>query len=462
MYPSSCFQKNLRIPESGANFSLNIFLNKIKLINFLDPVNFDNSCNIPLLNKYDTCNETRGKLSFLPLDFLESYLVSKKYINKPFESKNKLELKKKYLKFFGDLNLFNKAFFTNTLYKNIPLICFRKHYLSSSLSKTVDVALIDDSEENNFLDITNIIHKTYKLDDINKRNQNEWLHKNDLLRILFPKLLSLKEEIKDNICFLPFLFLKNPLYNLDYTYSDIVNSINLNDFDLSKRYIIFIILYKAHFTSVIIDNQLEIKNNGRKKVALFFNSCGYNPNYFNYNKNYWFIDNSSKINNFKILNTKYDNHNNSYMPIEALCLILKDKFNITNFIFNTYCIQNFDSECGIYSSMFLYFFLDMVNQKKNIDILSYKYLYFNMLNLGFDLTYSMIRGLLFFTYEDIELNNLNENIYKDSPYVYPIKNKKFKEYLKIYYTNLLNFEKIFRNIKQNISLIESKYNNILK
>lgn len=469
MYPSTCFQKNLRIPETGVNFSLNLFLNKLKLINILKPEEYDNSCNLHLLMKYDKSKETLGKISFLPLEFLELYLINKEYIKQPLQITDQIELKKQYIKIFIDLKLFNEKFFRETLYKNIPLYYFRKQYLSADLSKTIDVSLIDDIEEEeeeektiNYLNLTNILYKTFKIKDVKIKNQNEWLHKNDLINLIIPKILSLKDNIKDSVCFLPFLYLKNPLYNIDYTYSDIINSINLQDFDFSKRYIIFIILYKSHFTSVIIDNNLETKNNGKKKVAFFFNSCGYNPNNFNYNKNYWFIDNSSKINNFKMLNIKYNNKNNNYMPIEALTLILKDKFAISNFVFNTYSIQNFDSECGIYSSMFLFFFLDMINNKKNIDILSYKYLYFNMINLGFDLTYSMIRGLLFFTHEDTVLNNINDNIYKKSPFIYEIKNKKFKDYLKIYYKNLLNFEKIYNDIKIDIKNILLKYKTFIK
>lgn len=464
MYPSSGFQKNLRIPETGANFSLNIFLNKLNLINILDPTEYDDSCNKQLLKKYDACEETRGKVSFIPLDFLQTFLLSKNYIKEPFQAENKIELKKKYISFFNEMNLFDNNFFLNNKYKNIPIVFFRKEYLSASLSKSIDAALIEeetDENEFNFLNLTKILYKSYKLCNIDKSDQNEWLHKNDLIKLISIKILSLKESVKNDVCFLPFLYLKNPLYNIDYTYSDILNSFDFKSFETSKRYIIFIILYKSHFTAVIIDKEVET-NNGKKKVAMFFNSCGYNPNNFNYNKNYWFIDNSSKIHNFKSLNTKYDNNNNYYMPIESLCLILKDKLNITNFIFNTFCIQNFGSECGMFSSMFLFFFLEMINNKKNIDTLSYKYLYFNMLNLGFDLTYGMLRGLLFFTTEDVDLNGITVNLYNNSPYIYSIKNKKFKEYIKIYYKNLLNFEKIHQKINIQFETFLNKYKTILK
>lgn len=84
-------------------------------------------------------------------------------------------------------------------------------------------------------------------------------------------------------------------------------------------------------------------------------------------------------------------------------------------------------------------------KNNDISILDLKYIYFNSLTLGNDLIYGLIRGLLFFTNEDIDLNNIDEKIYQNSPEIYNIKNRKFIQYNKLYLKNLNYILEIFSN-----------------
>jgi hypothetical protein len=430
---SVSYAQNLRFPETGLNFTLNIFLNKFGVIELFNPIKYNTSCSI-LIYKYDKCDETRGKISFIPIDFLENYLLNHKIINTIPNVSDKLELKKIYLAIFEKLNLFNKRFFETEKYHDIPLKYFKKPYLTSSLTQAIDFCKLR-TDTDDYLNDT-VLFKTIDPNTIIKRNEQEWLSKYDLSNIIYTKLFTLNQEYLNQIFYIPLIYLKNPLYNLNYTYSDIINSYNWDNIPKNKRFIIFIILYKSHFSSVIIDLNVNIKKE-RKKIAYFFNSCGYNPYEFSYNKNYWFIDSVYKITNHKLFKTSKNDTNLSNIPIEALTQVLQDKFQITNFVFNTFCIQYFDSECGIFSSMFLYFFINMFYYKhNNINVLDIKYVYFNLLSLGNDLMYGIIRGLLFFTREDIVLNNISEEKYLSSPYIYEIHNKKFKQYMKLYNKNL--------------------------
>lgn len=431
-YHSVGYAQNLRFPESGLNFAVNIFLNKLGIIDLFKPSDYDTSCSI-LVKKYDNCDITRNRISFLPIDFLEQYLINNKIISQKPNIYNKLELKQYYINIFIKLNIFNKNFFEKETYLGIPLKFFRKPFLSSNLSKAIDFCKIK-IDSNDFLNDT-VLFNTIDPNTIIQRNENEWLSKIDLSNIILTKLFTLNDNQRNQIFFIPLIYLKNPLFNINFTYSDILNSYNWDSIPKNKRFIIFIILYRSHFSSVIVDLNVEIKKE-KKKIAYFFNSCGYDPHMFAFNKDYWFIDSVYKIINHKHYKmTK--NTSTSYIPIEALTKILYDKFHVTNFVFNTFCIQYFDSECGIFSSMFLFFFLNIFYYKNNnINVLDIKYVYFNLLSLGNDLIYGIVRGLLFFTKEDLNLNNITENIYLSSPYIFEIKNKKFNQYKKLYLKNL--------------------------
>lgn len=412
------------------------------------PSDYSTSCSI-LIKKYDKCNETRGKISFLPIDFLEKYLITNNIIDKrPTNIENKIQLKQYYISILNELNVFTKDFFETQTYMGIPIKYFRKPFLSSNLSKAIDFCKINTNTED-YLNDT-VLFNTIDPNTIIQRNENEWLSKIDLSNILYTKLFFLNKEQQDQVYFIPLIYLKNPLFNVDFTYSDILNSYKWDSIPKNKRFIIFIILYRSHFSSVIIDLKVTIKNQ-KKKIAYFFNSCGYEPDMFSYNKNFWFIDSVYKIINHKNLKKNTEKTTTQYIPIEALTKILYDKFNITNFVFNTFCIQYFDSECGIFSSMFLFFFLNMFYYKNNnINVLDVKYVYFNLLSLGNDLMYGIIRGLLFFTREDIKINNISENIYFASPLIYKIKNKKFNQYMKLYEKNI---KFIFKKLTQDEQIL---------
>lgn len=461
MYPAVSFQKNLHLPESGLNFALNIFLENSGLIYLFDPLEFNSSCNIPLLKKIDNSKETLGKVSYLPLAFLHDYLLSKQLLPYPENYSSDLERKIAYINIAKKNNLFDNESLQKISYKNVPLTCLRKSILFSVLSQTVDACKIDINTGDNVLTDFNILKiPLLPINDVVVRNQNEWLNKNDLSNIIYPNLFSLPKNTLEEICFIPLIFLKTPFYTIDLTYSDILHSFKWDEIPTNKRFILFFILYKSHFTSVIIDQAVPRKDKIKKKFAYFFNSTGYNPDNFKLNKNYWFIDNSFKIINHGSMKYDYCNDNNYMMPIEALALILKDKFNINNFVFNTFSLQNFDSECGIFSSVFLYTFINLLKSRNNleeINITKIKHLYFNMLTLGCDLTYSMFRGLLYFTQEDLKLNKLNESEYLNSVDVYEIKNKKFYEYIQIFFKNIIFIENIYNRIKKIKTTLKEKY-----
>lgn len=450
MYPLTSFQKNLHLPETGFNFSLNIFLKNSHLINFFEPLDFNNSCNQPLLKQIDSCDETRGKISFIPLHFLEIYIQKHQLIPDPPLFKNLLEKKQYYIHILEKNKIFNDDFFKKESYKDIPLKYFRKPYLASELTKTKDHCLLIDTADYILKDYPTLNLNFFNPENL-VRNENEWLSKNDLFDIIQPFILSLPLQTQELVEFIPLIYLKTTHYNKALSYSELLHTYNWINKE-TTRFIITIILYRSHFTAVIIDKSIQTKNQHMTKFAFFFNSCGYIPNQFEYNPNYWFIDNTFQIINHKKLFTSYNNNYNQNVPIEALTNLLKNKYNITNFVFNTFSLQNFDSECGMFSTAFLYNFLQLISTKTNIGLFEYKFLYFNSLTIGSDLTYSLFRGLFYITHEDLNKNNITKSFYLNSPYIYNITNKKFQEYLQLYYKSLSFIE----NLSQKTILEKNK------
>lgn len=144
----------------------------------------------------------------------------------------------------------------------------------------------------------------------------------------------------------------------------------------------------------------------------------------------------------------------NYMPIKILTLYLLNEFNITNFIFNDFELQHGNSECGLFSTFFLLSFLLIRNKNNHIEIIDFKKIYFLFLPMG-DLIMSYYRGLLYTTEEDLEKNKITFNKYMNSYNIYPIQDRKFIEFNKVFIKNC----KIFLELSKQVN---TDYLNILE
>lgn len=443
------YLKNLALPETTIGFDLNILFKHHNLLFVPEPEDYSTSCNTTLLKKYDECDETRGKVSFIPLDFLT--IVLKDHVSED-DKKFKTLLDKKiyYLKLFKKMFKIDKSFFKKVTYKDVPLCYFRKPYLNSELTKTVDQCrLINSNNEEQ-----NILNNKINLNLVNPctdiiRNKNEWLSKYDIEDVVKCFYFSLDRKKRDDIIFKGVMYINSQTYlTRQFFYSVIKNSFNW-EIKKNTRFIFFFILYRSHFTAVFIDLNVITKNNHKTRFAYFFNSCGYNPNEFNLDKDYWFIDSSMSFMRHKNCFIKYSCNNYVNTPFESLTDILRKEYGVTNFVFNNFCIQHLDSECGIFSTMFFLTCLNMIDKKEfdNINVGVFRYIYFNMLSLGSDHIYSCFRGLFFFTNEDAKEASLNKEEYLKSLDIYKIQNSKFKNYLKIYNKSLQSISSIGRKYK---------------
>ncbi|QKE44594.1 putative virion core cysteine protease [Yalta virus] len=449
MYQNT-YLKNLLIPETTLGFSLNMFYKYSNLMFVPSPEDYNTSGNIRLLRIYDNCDETRNKISFIPLEFLISYVGKDDMV---FD--NLIDKKKHYYKRLIEEHNIKQDFFIKNKFKGIPLQYFRKPFLNSDLSKTIDQCRItfhteEENIANNKIDI-GLLNPTTDI----IRNKNEWLSKNDIISVIISSMYELPECKRKNINFKGMLFIDHRKYlTRQFFFSQIKESFNWSNIN-SSRFILFFILYRSHFTAVVIDLDVTTKNQHKTKFAYFFNSCGYNPNNFTLDKNYWFIDGNMSFLKHKDCYKEYNNNNYINTPIEALTDILKKEYGVTNFVFNTFSIQNLDSECGMFSTMFLLSTINIINVKKeDITANIMRYVYFNMLNLGCDHIYSCFRGLHFFTFEDLEPYQMTKSNFLNSGLVYRTSNTKFKIYKKIYIHALKDIVRIGNSAMSEINNIE--------
>lgn len=449
MYQNT-YLKNLLIPETTLGFSLNMFYKYSNLMFVPSPEDYNTSGNIRLLRIYDQCEETRNKVSFLPLEFLISYVGED---DSTFD--NLIEKKKYYYTRLIEENKIKQDFFIKNKFKNIPLQYFRKPFLNSDLSKTIDQCRItfhteEENIANNKIDIGLLNPATDII-----RNKNEWLSKNDIISVIVSSMYELPEDKRKEINFKGMLFIDHRKYlTRQFFFSQIKESFNWLNIN-NSRFILFFILYRSHFTAVVVDLDVITKNQHKTKFAYFFNSCGYNPNNFALDKNYWFIDGNMSFMKHKDCYKEYNSNNYINTPIEALTDILKKEHGVTNFVFNTFSIQNLDSECGMFSTMFLLSTINIINIKKeDITANIMRHIYFNMLNLGCDHIYSCFRGLYFFTFEDLVPYQMSKSNFLNSGLVYRTSNTKFQIYKKIYIHALKEMVRIGDQAMSEINNIE--------
>lgn len=418
--------RNLHFPESNFIFTHNIIMEGYNIIHLPNPNDYSNSCNEIVLKTHDECDETRGKITFIPIGYFKEIFPDIVLNDSLIEQKKFYleELKKRYT--------VNYNFLQRETYKNIPLVFFRKHFLFSELSKTVDQSRIyEETEEENMLNMSVTKNKFNPVNDMVK-NSKEWLKVGDVMNLIKSNIYSLTDEKRSYIQLKPALYIPIERWtNKFFYYSKLKNRY---DFKINNRFTIFFILHLQHFNAVLIDNEVYDSNNHKTKCAYFFDSVGYNPKDFNYNKNYWFFDNSLNLLSHKKIVSEDNIGTNSNMPIETITEILLLEEGVTNFVFNTFCIQNLNSECGTFSSMFLILCINMIKEKnlENIKMGTLRCLYYNLMSLGYDHIYSCLRGLLFFNISDSKFNNITYENYLDSPEIFEMKNEKYMAYKKMY------------------------------
>lgn len=429
--------KNLKMPESGVNFLMLIFLSKIdNMIYFINPIKYDTNCNTPIIEYLDKDYETRGKISYIPLEFLENFYKEKiGHLNINFSSN--IEKKKVLINFLkqylSNNNIDMNDFLSKSEFKGIKLVYCRKSFLKSEFSKTKDFSRHITIQDDLGLALNIPLGYNIKSGVLPQRHhKSTWLSSADIFNCIYP--LTLIRENYDY--FYLILFGKT-----DTNIAVVNSSMHKSNFDKrlkfsKKRFFIFPIIYNDHFTCCVIDK----RNEKGKTIVYFFNSSGYIPEYIKLNDKYMFLEPDMKIRNhkkYKSLSTKI-----FYTYIDVLSKYIDDLIGVDYFILNTFEIQYNSPDCGMFNILFLYYLVYF----KVESTFDFKKLYYSMSFIG-DLLASSYRGTLFMSRYDI--STLED--YKNNITVFNVKNDKFAELQDMYLKNLNRIEIIYNKIKREYS-----------
>ncbi|CCU55791.1 virion core cysteine protease [Choristoneura biennis entomopoxvirus] len=436
--------KNLKMPESGINFMSLLFFSKIdNMVYFINPIKYNTNANIAILEKIDDDDETRGKVTFIPIKYLE--ILYKELVMDP-EHINTIDfennIKRKFFLFWTlknylqEKNININTFITSKKYKGIPLVYMRKSFLKSELSKTRDFStfatIYDDLDAQIGIPPMgfNPKPKSYP----RKHDKSTWLSSGDIYNCIYPLTLVntdydyfhlvLFERADKNIAIVASSM---KTYRLEEKVKYFLNNDN-------KRFFMFPIIYNDHFTCCVIDKYFDKD----KKAVYFFNSSGYIPELIKQNKKYMFVESDMTIKSHKhyvsIPNTNY-----IYVYIDILTEYLNNIFNNINYcFFNTFELQYDSPDCGMFNIIFLYYIV-YFNIKSKFE---FKKLYYSMSFIG-DLLASSYRGALFISRYDI--NNIED--FKNNLEIFNIKNKKFVELIDMYKKNSNRITKVCGKIK---------------
>jgi hypothetical protein len=455
--------RNLKIPESGIGFMIFLIFSFYKITPYINFKNYKTNCNMLIINEYDNYKNTKGKVTFIPLDFLYNYYKINKddkiHQDIPINNIDTLEIKTYLYNFLlNDLEqkkICNYEFITTNSYKGILLIFFRKPYMRSSFSKNKDFSMIKDIRD----DINNyqngFVNASLQKAIDSEIRKDEWMSSIDISNVIFP-LLKLKQN--NDIYYIELLnfpvkhtdaAMVNSGFKTYYKLADIKPK--FKDFiESKKRYLLAIMLYDSHFTCLIYDRYISFPNESKNGICYIFNSGGYDPCNIKYNSNILFIDSNMAVKKFKNLNINFSETSHiSYNNIDVIVELFKHMFRVDTFILNTFTIQKYYSECGMFCTLFLYLFI--IDKNKNMhsqrSILPMKKIYFAMSFFG-DLLTGYMRGSMYVNNEDSP-----EIPYKKRLDVFKLCNKKIREFEQIYIKNSYRLQNAARHYESIFGLL---------
>jgi hypothetical protein len=455
-YNEYTIMRHLKIPECGINFALFLLLHDYNLVLFIDLNKYITNCNMLFLDKFDTCENTRGKITFIPVDFLYYYYNN----NRDLELHKNINICdidsiyiKEYLYNFLVCDLKNKKishydFLKSNQYKGIDLFFFRKPFIRSDFSKNKDFSLIKDIKDDIFTYKNGFVNPALQINIDPQIRVSEWMSSYDISNIIY----SLT-KIHNDIYYIDLINFPIKHTDVGMVSSGFENYKTLTNLDKefkqfkksNKRYLLFTMLYDNHFTCLIYDSQLKIDDSNSNGICYLFNSGGYNPSLIKLDTSILFIDSNMAIKKFNSLNTNLSRTSHiSHNNIDVIIRFMKKEFKTNIFILNTFTLQQYYSECGMFCTLFLYLFIVNKDRQKNANIKFIKKLYYTMSFFG-DLLISYTRGLFYVNKDDCD-----ELKYKNTLDVFKLKNKKITELKEIYVKNinrLINSANRYKNIK---------------
>lgn len=366
---------------------------------------YSTSANTLLLEHLDS-SETMGKVSFLPIEFCRDYV--KNHLLKEVDSQTfETELKEKeYL--VSHLETLDRDELLKARYKNVSVHHLRKPYLMSSLSATKNHIMVNRTiNESLYVKIGFDYQDIAKCSELQKVNTHEWMYL-DQLEDFFRGWCDVSDDVE-----------------LLTTFTDHVTP----DFVSNKRFLVGIILQNYHFTCYLVDQECRSGTQKKRRNIYFFDSVGYKDAHHPHVSTI-IVDRNHQI---KAANR------GQFCEMDPTLVSNINKMSaamhVDNVVLNSFCVQNMNSECGGFVSLFLLTCLQNIlastydKDGSGFNFRNMSYCYHTLGSLGFDFTVSMIKGVaMFMTKEDLDANKITLETYEKSLRLYKVSNHKVDQF----------------------------------
>lgn len=406
--------RNLLIPETQINFSINIFLARTypDLITFPTLNDHDTTTFLPLLKRIDK-SRTINKITFLPIDYLRQKM-EKELSSLSADFSSELEEKQFLYSIFKKKYKLTKEFLVRETINEIPLFYFKKPILITDFTYAKDSCFIAYKLNLKTYEEIGLHHDEIKEKHMTFKTNTKESYFNLVNMNHFNKLCNYMAH--ENVFFAETLIMcNNQIY------------INFKTLNTTKRFITGILLINEHYMNFIIDKECKGKSVYKKNLYMF-NSFGFNENKVGYDKKYWYVDSNMELKRAK----EVFKPNAIY---RSAIQYLDSKFNFDNIFLNSFQNQFIAPECGMFVNYFNYLFYETISETKNLKQFNFRgilKLYNNVHISTSDLFMSMLRGIFFVTKDDLVSAKLDNNSYWTSLDVNKITNKKMLEFKKLY------------------------------
>ncbi|ARE67608.1 SWPV1-099 [Shearwaterpox virus] len=364
-----------KIPELGFVNLLSHIYQTVGLCHDIDVSKFKNNCNGYVVERFDK-SETAGKVSCVPISILLE-LVDRKILTKPDTSKSELEVKEDLV---SELLQNNNGFEDIiTIPTSIPMKYFFKPVLREKVSRAVDFSRMDIKGD----DLSRMGIKYGESDNIANikivPEKDAWMTNTSIQQLITP--MSYGTEVS-YIGQFNFNFINRyPIYEKAMAFSRSPELFRLKDRikGLHTRFVMFGFCYMFHWKCVIYDKERDF--------LCFYDSGGTNPNNFNHYENFFFYSHSSGFNRNSRRTSSLSNEN---ADIDVLFNFFVDNYEVTSGCINVEVNQLMESECGMFTSLFMT--MCCIHPPKGFKGIRKTYTYFKFLA---DKKMTMLKSILF-------------------------------------------------------------------
>lgn len=391
--------RNNNTPEDAISLAiLRLRLSNVEP-NFLDAANWSTTCFYPLLEKVDSCRETIGKVTCIPMKVLARDVTDEVRNKAYFMMADGVPLVeiKRYM--FENSNYYS---YSPHEYKPHTLNQYFKPYMRSSLTK-------HPRHHERYHDR---LRSRYAVtaEAVNAA-RDEWLSDKNISE--FCKKLP---YIFDNCCFVwPMRSYHNHIPSMLVVMPENSKNVKRIGSDMAKlrnelcnvkgRYVYLPVIYDEHFTVFLYDNNLQ--------TLYYFNSVGCrDPPVISGVKTFLLRNNGS------LEHVAEGSEEDIF--IRAVTTEFRDKMNCKKLVVNDFMIQESFSECGMFVIMFCLLNCSMPPE----DVAHYSRNVAMFEHMG-DYTVGILRSLFFVTSEDTDYDQYIRDFATK-----PIKNSKFLLYQK--------------------------------